>query len=215
MRLFHFSESSASFRVRAALILKGIEFESTIVNIRSQAHHIEPYISVNPQKLVPFLLIKDGFGLGQSLSIIEYLEQFKGTPSLFPSSLEDRWTAHSIACQIACDTSPFQKTTLQEHFISDYSLDAPDIAKWLEHWVLRGLEPVEKLCKQRLKTHHFLFGDTPTIAECFIVPQLHNMKKFGISTQSLVHLKTLEQRCLEHSAFDQAHPSRWHARNDQ
>ncbi|MEM9057917.1 MAG: maleylacetoacetate isomerase [Pseudomonadota bacterium] len=209
LTLHHFGESSASYRVRLALELKALPYASVLVNIRGGEHRQPAYGKTNPQRLVPCLTVAGHEALGQSNAIVEYLEETHPTPALLPRDPHERARARSLVQQIASDVSPFQKTTLQLFLKKRYALTDRDIADWLEFWVHRGLKSVEAFAAQALEKRAYLFGDSPGIVECSVIPQLHNLHKWGISTAALPALLELEKRCAALPAFSAAHPREW------
>jgi len=209
MKLYHYHTSSASYRVRLALMLKGINTEFELVDIRSGKHRQPEYLAKNPQGLVPFFVSDDGVRLGQSMAILEYLEEIAPTPSLYPADRADRALARSMAQQVACDVGPFQKTTLQNHLRARHHFDDQDIQEFVSHWMLRGLQPIEDFAKTRLDGDGLLFGRDPTVAECCIIPQLYNARLFSVDTSSLEALTELERRCFKLHVFQAAAPEAW------
>ena len=209
MRLYHYHESSASYRVRIALALKNIDVEYCSVDIRGGAQHSPAYRAINRQGLVPCLEIEPAFQCGQSIAILEFLEEKYPSPSLLPSDMKGRIWARSIAQQIASDVGPFQKTTLQHHLRDEHRLDDAALAGWLEFWMLRGLSPIEDWAASKMGEQGLLFGPNATIAECCIVPQIHNLRRFGTRLELFPNLVELENRCMELTAFQTAHPDAW------
>jgi len=206
MHLFHYPESSASFRVRIALALKGIDVQYTFVDIRNGAQHEADYVVRNPQRMVPFLCDED-ISIGQSIAILEYLEEVRPSPPLLPAEAKSRAVARSLMQQIVSDAGPFQKTTLQHYMRHEHGFADAQIANWLDHWMSRALVPIETFLISREIDSRFAMGEEPTFVECCLIPQLHNARKFGVSLNAYPKLLDLESTCLSHPAFCRAHPS--------
>lgn len=173
MKFFDCNRSSAAYRVRIALALKGLAPERILIDIHGEAaEHLKPsYVSVNPQKLVPALVDDEGRVLTQSLAIIEYLDEIAPRPPLLPGSAADRALARSIALAIACDIHPFGTPRVARFLASDLQLDSARTAGWARHWIRSGLEAVEDLISRR-RTGPFAAGATPTIADIVLLPQV-------------------------------------------
>ncbi|MEO0424303.1 MAG: maleylacetoacetate isomerase [Pseudomonadota bacterium] len=209
LTLHHFSESSASYRMRIALGLKGLSFRSVLVNIRQREQHEERYRRLNPQGLVPCLEVGEAFAIGQSNAMLEYLEEAGAGVPLLPSTPAERAQARSIAQQVISDVAPFQKTTLQRYLSDAFDFDEGAIGQWLGFWMGRGLRPIEALLGDRVGQGGFAFGEQPGWVECCLVPQLHNLRKFTVDLAPFPALVALEARCLDHPAFEAAHPRHW------
>ncbi len=206
MRLHHFAHSSASYRVRIALALKGIAVEHVTVDMTQGEQTGDAYALRNPQRLVPCLELPDGRVLGQSLAIIYYLEALQPAPSLYPADPIDRAEALSIALLIACEVSPLQAKIVQRRLLAD-GLNEDQVQDWLIHWIRRGLTLVEAALAQR--GHGFAFGDAPSIADVCIVPQLRNAHRFGVDVSDFPALAAHSAHCQTYPAFQAAHPDRW------
>ena len=209
MKLFHFADSSASYRVRICLALKGVDVEYRSLNLCEGEHRAQGLDVPNKQGLVPYLQLEDGRVIGQSIAIMEYLEEYFPTPYLWPADMTDRALARGIAQQIASDVSPFQKTTFQNDVKQIGHVSDTAVSELVEKWMMRGLSPIETEAQDRLGRTGFLFEASPGIAECCIIPQLHNARRWGLSMDALPKLLELETRCLELEAFKNAHPDNW------
>lgn len=209
MKLYHFGESSASYRVRVALELKQVPYVSVIVNIRKKEHRTNDYSLINAQKMVPCLVTEDGVSIGQSVAVLEWLEEkFPETP-LYPDNFADRAIARSWVQQVVSDTGPYQKTTVQVYLREAFDFDDVAMNRWLTHWMVRSLAPLEQFCQARPEAHRFSMGQKPGAVECCVIPQLYNARKFGVDLGAFPALRTLEKRCLETPPFKRAHPQEW------
>jgi len=211
--LYHYPESSASYRIRIALALKGItQVKYIVVDIRRGEHRHGRYRATNPQQLVPCLKPDDKPAMSQSIAILHWLDNYRSKPELFPTDPELRFQCESFVQQIACDVSPFQKTTLQEYLRRDFDLNQEDVDRWLRHWLLRGLLPVEQALSNRSNTR-FAFSDTPCAADCLLVPQIYNVLKWDVKiTDQLPNLIRIYENAQQHPVFQSAHPQNFENR---
>lgn len=213
MRFYHFAHSSASYRVRIVLALKGIEVDYRVIDMFGAEQRGDTYAALNPQKLLPCLELADGTIFGQSLAIIDYLEALHPTPALLPDDPAQRAVIMAQALMIACDTAPLQAKLIQRYLADPCGVTEPQIVKWVEHWIRRGLEPVDEFLADRRKTGAwaggFAGGETPGLLDVLIVPQLRNCARFGLDVSDLSALQSVNEACLAHPAFQAAHPDLW------
>lgn len=209
MKLHHFAHSSASYRVRIALALKEIDVDHIRVDMPNLAQQSDSYAKINPQRLVPFLELDNGQVLGQSLAIIDYLDRLKPETPLYPTDSVNRAQAQSMCLMIACDTSPIQAKIVQRYLASEFGLTEQQNNIWLTKWIRRGLEPLEIYLRNRAITSRFVMGNTPSIVDVCIVPQLRNANRFNVEIDDFTSIATLNENCLKHSAFQHAHPENW------
>ena len=201
--LHDYFRSSASYRVRIALNLKGIGYEAVPVNLLEGAQKAEAYRARNPQGLVPMLEL-DGLRLTQSLAIIDYLEAKQPEPALLPAGPADRAHVLAIALAIACDIHPLNNLRILKYLSGP--LGRPQEARdaWYRHWVVEGLAPLETLAAPR--AGRFLFGDSPTLADVCLVPQLYNARRFEVPLDDFPTLVRAELEANRLEAFAAAHP---------
>jgi len=201
--LHDYFRSSASYRVRIALNLKGIGYEAVPVNLLEGAQKAEAYRARNPQGLVPMLEL-DGLRLTQSLAIIDYLEAKQPEPALLPAGPADRAHVLAIALAIACDIHPLNNLRILKYLSGP--LGRPQEARdaWYRHWVVEGLAPLETLAAPR--AGRFLFGDSPTLADVCLVPQLYNARRFEVPLDDFQTLVRAELEANRLEAFAAAHP---------
>lgn len=204
MKLYGYWRSSASYRVRIALALKGIDFDYEPVNLLKGEQRSESFLARNPLALVPALETDSGDIIAQSLAIIEYLEDTHPSPALLPSDPVKRATARQIALTLACEAQPFMNLRLQQYLKADLSLDDDAVKAWLNRFVGSAMLAAEKIAST--SAGDFCVADTPTIADCCLVPQMFGAKRFGIDTSSLKTLNAIFERCIQHPAFEKAHP---------
>ncbi|HNG66436.1 MAG TPA: maleylacetoacetate isomerase, partial [Thauera aminoaromatica] len=180
MKLYTYFRSSAAYRVRIALNLKGLDYEAVPVHlVRGGGEHRQPaYLGLNPAGLVP-ALEDQGQVLTQSLAIIEYLEESHPQPALLPAAPLDRARVRAIAQAIACDIHPVNNLRVLQYLTRE--LDASEEQKnaWYRHWIGVGLQAVEAMLAGDARTGAFCHGDTPGLADCCLVPQVFNARRFG------------------------------------
>jgi maleylacetoacetate isomerase len=203
--LYDYFRSSASYRVRIALNLKGVEYEQRPVNLASGAQEDEAFRQLNPQGLVPMLEI-DGHRLTQSLAIIVYLDQRFPEPPLMPADLVDSARVRSLAMAVACDIHPLNNLRVLKYLRGNLGVSEEAKDEWYRHWVEEGLAALEEMARPHAGT--FLFGDAPTIADICLVPQLYNARRFSVPLTDYPTLRRADETASAHAAFAAAHPDR-------
>jgi len=207
MRLYTYFRSSAAYRVRIALGLKGLAYDAVPVHlVRGGGEHRQPaYLQLNPAGLVP-ALEDGGEVLGQSLAIIEYLEEVHPRPALLPQAPLDRARVRAIALAIACDIHPINNLRVLQYL--GEVLGAADSQKtdWYRHWVLAGLGGVEALLAGDRRTGDFCHGDVPGLADCCLVPQVFNARRFGCDLSTMPNIVRIAANCETIEAFRLAAP---------
>ncbi|MDC7807928.1 maleylacetoacetate isomerase [Luteimonas sp BLCC-B24] len=201
--------SSAAYRVRIALHLKGLAFESVPVHLLQDGgqQRTPAFAARNPQRLVPTL--QHGAAvLTQSLAIIEYLDEVWPEPSLLPGDAAARHRARALAQLVACDVHPLGNLRVLQFLEHTWSLDQAQRHQWLERWITEGLAAFEALLTRAPRTGDFCIGPAPTIADCALVPQLYNARRFGIGLDAYPRIRAIEAACLALPAFDAARPER-------
>ena len=207
MKLYTYFRSSAAYRVRIALHLKGLAFDSVPVHLlrESGQQHAAAYAALNPNETVP-TLDDDGQILTQSLAIIEYLDETHPSPPLLPGSAADRARMRAIAQTIASDIHPINNLRVLQHLTHSFDLSETQKSAWYCHWVDRGLQTVEKMLARDPRTGRFCHGDAPTLADCCLVPQVFNARRFGCSLAGLSTVLRICAECEELEAFRRAAP---------
>ena len=212
MKLYGYWRSSASYRLRIALNLKGIEREEVEINLLDGEQRGPEYLAINPQGLVPSLE-EGGRIFGQSLAILEYLEETHPQPPLLPSEPVERARVRQLALLIACEIHPLQNSGVRQHLREAHGFDGDADNAWLKHWILRGLAALETLVAGHSETGAFCHGDTPTLADICLVPQLYNARRGGFDLASYPSLLRIDEKCLGLDAFARAAPEQQpHAR---
>jgi maleylpyruvate isomerase len=205
MILYDYFRSSAAYRVRIALNLKGLAAERRSVHLRKGEQRSPAYLGVNPQGLVPALVLDDGTVLTQSLAIIEYLDETHPAPALLPADAAGRAFARSIALAIACDIHPLNNTRVLGYLGTDCGLDQPQRDVWYRHWITDGFAALEPRLASRASGRYAL-GDAPGLADICIVPQVANAKRLDVPMDPYPRIAALNAACLAHPAFDRARP---------
>jgi maleylpyruvate isomerase len=209
MKLYTFFRSSASYRVRIALNLKSLSYEQAPIHLRRGGgeQFTAAYKTVNPQALVP-ALEDGGRVLTQSLAIVEYLDEKYPQPPLLPSDPADRALVRSMALVIACEVHPIQNLRVLNHVKKEYNQTDDQVNRWAQHWIELGLSALEQLIVAQPKRGKFCFGDTPTLADICLVPQLGNARRYGCDLTRYPTLQQIEKTCMALPAFSNAAPEK-------
>jgi maleylpyruvate isomerase len=205
--LHNYFRSSASYRVRCALNLKGLRYEYRAVHLTRQGgeQFAAEFQVLNPQALVP-VLEHAGVRLTQSLAILEYLDEIQPTPPLLPRPAAERARVRALALGIACEIHPLNNLRVLNYLTGPLRNTADAKLQWYRHWVSTGLEALESEIAHSRHTGRFCHGDAPTMADCCLIPQLYNARRFECELSRYPTLLGIEQRCLELSAFLEAAP---------
>lgn len=206
MKLYSYFRSSASYRVRIALNLKGLPYEAVPINLLKGEQKTDAYKAINPQGLLP-ALVEGGHTITQSLAIMEYLEETHPTPALLPKSPAERARVRALCLAIACEIAPINNLGIL-NYLKD-SLSASDEQKnaWIQHWIGKGFSAVEQMLKDG-KSGTYCHGNTPGMADCVLVPQLFNARRFNCDLAPYPTIMRIAEHCEEHPAFAAAHPSK-------
>ena len=209
MKLYDYAYSSAGYRVRIAMNLKDIVCERSTINLVKDGgqQHSAVYKAVNPQELIPALEV-DGRVIGQSLAIIEYLDETYPTPPLLPSYPLERARVRQIAYEVACDIHPVNNLRVRQHLKSLGHADDEIMAKWYAHWITIGFTALETTLSQSKDTGAFCHGDAPTLADICLVPQMANAYRFKVAVDKFPTLVRIDKTCRELKAFADAAPEK-------
>jgi maleylacetoacetate isomerase len=206
MKLYNYFRSSASFRVRIALGLKGLEYEYLAVHLPKGEHKHEGYAAISPSMLVPTLEMDDGTRLGQSMAIIEYLDEIHPQPPLLPRDPPARQRVRALAQLIACEIHPLNNLRVLKYLVRDLKVTEETKNTWYLHWIQVGLEAFERELSQ-LPASTYCFGETPTLADCCLVPQIFNAQRFNASFDGFPRTMAAFAACMALPAFQKAQPS--------
>jgi maleylacetoacetate isomerase/maleylpyruvate isomerase len=206
MQLYSYFRSSASFRVRIALALKGLPYDYVPVHLVKSEQLKPPFDALSASRLVP--LLKDGDAtLSQSLAIIEYLDETHPEPPLLPADALGRARVRALALDIACEIHPINNLRVLRYLVREMKVSEDDKNRWYRHWVESGLETVERQLAGHPATGRFCHGDTPGIADVLLVPQIFNAQRFECRLDHVPTVMRVFEACMQLSAFQAAEPS--------
>ncbi|SEA51256.1 maleylacetoacetate isomerase [Variovorax sp. YR216] len=205
MKLHNYFRSSASFRVRIALNLKGLDYEYIPVHIARGDHKTGPFSAISPDMLVP-LLEDEGERLTQSMAIIEYLDEVYPEPALLPHDPVGRAKVRALSQSIACEIHPLNNLRVLKYLVRELKLDDDAKNAWYRHWVREGLLAFERQLAL-LPASTYCYGSTPTMADCCLVPQIFNGQRFDCDFSGLPRTMAAYEACMQLEAFQRAQPS--------
>jgi maleylpyruvate isomerase len=203
MELFNYFRSSASYRVRIGLALKGLDYGYRPVHLQKNEQLQESYAAVSPSRLVPLLVDGDHL-VTQSLAILEYLDETHPSPALLPSDPVGRARVRALALDIACEIHPLNNLRVLRYLTHSLKVSEDDKNRWYRHWVESGLEVVER--QLAAQPSRFCHGDTPTLADCTLVPQIFNARRFDCRLDHVPHVMRVFDACMELPAFENTRP---------
>ncbi len=209
IKLYSYWRSSACYRVRIALNLKGLPFQTAAVHLvrNGGEQHSEAFKVLNPQEMIP-VLMHGGRMLRQSMAIIDYLDEIWSTNLLVPSIARDRQRVRAIAEMIACDIHPLGNLRVLQYLEDRLGADQAQRDEWSRHWIRSGFHAVEKVLEGNPSTGTYCEGDVPTLADCCLIPQAYNAVRFGIDLAEFPLIQRINQTCLALPAFDNARPEK-------
>ena len=204
IKLYSYFRSSAAYRTRIALHLKGIAFETAPVHLTLDGgqQHAPEFRAVNPQKRVPALALDSGEVLLQSLAIMEYLDEVYPDPPLLPKDPIERARVRAVAQIIACDIHPLNNVGPLGYLRSSLKADQSAVQEWYRHWIVTGFEAIEEL----IRPGPYAFGRNVTVADICIVPQVANARRFKVPLERFPNITAVDAAATKHSAFDAARP---------
>lgn len=205
MILHGYWRSSAAYRVRIALELKGLAYTSVAHDLLAGEQHDTAYLALAPHGLVP-ALEHDGRVLIESPAILEWLEARWPSPALLPAAADDAATVRAMAALIACDIHPLNNLRVLNALRREFGATTAQVKAWIAHWVSAGFAPLEALVARHGRG--FAFGDTPTLADCYLVPQVYNAERYGVDLAPFPRLIAAVQTARAHPVIAAAHPDR-------
>lgn len=206
MKLYGFWRSLATCRVRIALNLKGIGYEEVTIDLVRRDQHAESYKALNPQAVVPSLIIDDDPPLFQSMAILEYLDEAYPHPPLLPSDPRGRARVRGLAQILVSDTHPLVVPRVREYLEKDLQIDEARRNGWIRNWSMKGLQAVEAQLARDTETARYCHGAAPTIADICLASQVFGAQLFGFDTSSVPNVMRIFAECMKLDAFERAQP---------
>jgi maleylacetoacetate isomerase len=203
--LYTYFRSSAAVRARIALNLKGIETTYSFVQLLKNEQHAQAYARVNPQQLIP-TLVHDGHAIGQSLAILEYLDEIRPEPPLLPKEPFARARVRQMAYAIACDIHPINNLRVLNYLRGPLGRSEEDVVSWQRHWITLGFDALEVMLSSSADADRFCHGDSPSLADICLIPQMINARRVKMDTTTWPTLHRIEQTALALPAFENALP---------
>ncbi|TFH87615.1 maleylacetoacetate isomerase [Billgrantia azerbaijanica] len=204
--LYGYFRSSAAFRVRIVLNLKGLAYDQAPVNLVKGEQRSAAYLTRNPQGLVPLLVTDDGHRLSQSLAICEYLDETHPEPALLPTDAAGRARVRALAQLIACEIHPLNNLRVLKYLVHELEVGEAAKLAWYRHWIHQGFDALESLLTREAGTGRFCHGDHPTLADVCLVPQVFNAKRFECDLSAYPTLRRIAAHCDTLEAFREAAP---------
>lgn len=205
MKLYSYFRSSAAFRVRIALNLKGLSYDTQAVHLLKQGgeQHSAEYAAINPSELVPTLLDQQ-YVLTQSLSILEYLEEAYPKTALLPQNLQQRAQIRTFAQHIACEIHPLNNLRVLQYLEQTLAVSNSEKTAWYQHWIKLGFHSLEQQLQH--SNGKYCFGEQASFADCCLIPQVYNAKRFQIDLTEYPKIQSIYTHCMRLAAFQQAAP---------
>lgn len=206
-QLYTFFRSSTSFRLRIALAYKGLSYEPLYVSLPNMGHRETSYRALNPQGLLPLFVDQDGGAYIQSLAILEYLDEKYPDPPLIPNDVRDRAYVRAVSQIIACEMHPLNNVRVLKHIKAQFGADEAATKIWYAHWINEGFRGLEDYLAHSRKYGKSCFGDSITMADICLVPQVFNAARFDCPIDSFPIIKSIHENCMKLDAFASAQPS--------
>ncbi|HUA81132.1 MAG TPA: maleylacetoacetate isomerase [Dyella sp.] len=207
--LYSYWRSSAAFRVRIALNLKGLRYETRAVHLVRDGgeQHAPDYVALNPQQLVPTLMDGEKV-ITQSMAIVEYLDETHPNPALLPTDAAGRARVRALSQLVGCDIHPIGNLRVLQHIASQWGADDEQKAIWSRHWITTGFQALEAMLANNKNTGHFCHGDTPGMADACLVPQVYNARRWKVPLGDYPTILRIDAACAALDAFHDATPER-------
>jgi maleylpyruvate isomerase len=205
MKLYSFFRSGTSHRLRIALNLKGVATDYVAVDLRVDEQQGDAFKSVNPQQMVPALDTGKQV-LIQSPAIIEWLEEKHPTPALLPAGADDRAHVRALAAMVGCDIHPLNNRRVLQTLRKQFGANEDAINAWCANWISAGFDAYEALIAADTKRGRFSYGDTPTLADVYLIPQVESARRFNVDLTQWPHIMAVEKACMALEAFQKAAP---------
>lgn len=206
LHLYGYYRSSSAYRVRIALNLKGVDYEQTFIHLRNGDQFGEDYVKMNPQAQVPTLVLDDGTVMVQSPAILEWIEETWADPPLLPSDPLGRQRVRALAAVPGCDIHPIGNLRVLKHVRETYGQDMAGAADWARHWITLGFDGLERLLAESDATGSFCHGDSPTLADIYLMPQVYNAVRFKVDMAKYPTIQQVADANMELDAVQKAYP---------
>lgn len=204
--LYGYFRSSAAYRVRIALNLKGVDYDLSPVNLVKGEQREAANLWRNPQGMVPSLITDEGVTLTQSMAICEYLDERYQEPPLLPADVTERARVRALAQVVACEIHPLNNLRVLKHLVGELGVDDEAKLAWYRHWIAEGFQALESMLTAEAGTGDFCHGDTPTLADICLVPQVYNAERFECDLSAYPRIQRITDNCRKLPAFRQAAP---------
>jgi maleylacetoacetate isomerase len=206
VKLYSYWRSSAAYRARIALNLKGVEYEIVPVHLPGDEQHSDEFRAVNPQELVPVLVDRSRV-IRQSMAIIEYLEEaYEGARKLLPATARERARVRGLAHIIAADIHPLNNLRVMQYLEREFNTPQVERERWTQHWIREGFTAFENLLADNPSTGEYCEGDEPTMADLCLVPQVYNAKRWSVDMASFPLIQRISEACMKLDEFERARP---------
>lgn len=207
LKLYNFFRSGTSHRTRIALNLKGLEYEYIAISLGKKENYSDAYKAINPQGLVPALVLDSGEVLTQSVAIIEWLEEVYPDHSLLPKDPIARAKVRALAAIIGCDIHPINNKRILEYLRGNFDQDEDAVEAWTATWIHAGFGALEAmLAKDKARHTGFCFGDSPTLADAYLIPQVYSARRFNVDLSAYPNIVAIDAHCNSLDAFKKAYP---------
>lgn len=207
LKLYNFFRSGTSHRTRIALNLKRVEYQYIPVGLGRGEHHSDAFKAINPQELVPALVLDNGEVLTQSVAIIEWLEEAHPDQALLPKDPVARAKVRALSAIVGCDIHPINNKRILDYLRTHHAGDEQAIQAWTATWIHAGFRAFEALLAQDSTRHAgFCFGDTPTLADVYLIPQVYSARRFNVDLSAYPNIVAIDTHCNSLDAFKRAHP---------
>ncbi len=203
--LYSYFRSSTAYRVRIALHMKGLAFETIPVHLAKGEQFHEMYRLINPMAAVP-TLVHDNFTLTQSIAILEYLDQIEPEPTLLHGNAQERAYIRQISMNVATDIHPLTNLKVLKHLSEKFGVDEAGKNEWYAHWAMEGMVAIETLLRERGWYGKYVLGDRVSMADLCLVPQMYNLRRYRLPVQDLPLCRRIEENCMALAAFQRAAP---------
>lgn len=205
MKLFNYFRSSTSYRTRIAMNLKGLDYDYIAVNLAQDEQLETAFKAINPQGLVP-VLQTDDLLLYQSPAILEWLEETYTQNPLLPKDAAGRMQIRALSAMIGCDIHPLNNRRILQYLRNELTVGEDEVMLWCQHWMTEGFAALEKLLAENRSSGKFCYGDSPTFADCYLIPQVSSARRFKVDLTPYPNIVAIDEHCRSLKAFDDADP---------